>query len=71
VPPLLITAGGAEVLRDDAVQFAAKAQKAGVAVTLIVGDGLFHCYPVLAPLFPEATAAMTHICGFIRKNLGL
>lgn len=69
LPPLFITAGGAEVLRDDAVQFAEKARVAGVEVTLIVGEGLFHCYPVMAPLFPEATRAMNDLCAFIRKNL--
>jgi acetyl esterase/lipase len=71
LPPLFITTGGAEVLRDDAIQFADKARQAGVDVTLIVGEGLFHCYPVMAPLFPEATQAMTEICGFIRKQLGV
>lgn len=69
LPPLLLTAGGSEVLRDDAVQFAERAQAAGVEATLIVGEGLFHCYPVMAPLFPEATAAMTQICEFIRRRL--
>ncbi len=69
LPPLFITTGGAEVLRDDAIHFADKARQAGVAVTLIVGAGLFHCYPVLAPYFPEATRAMNGICDFIRNQL--
>ena len=66
LPPLLIYVGGDEILYDDAVCFAEKAKAAGVDVTLKVGEGLFHCYPVCAPLFPEATQAMNEICDFIK-----
>ena len=69
LPPLLIYAGGDEILLDDAVRFAQKANEAGVDVTLRVGEGLFHCYPVCAPLFPEATRAMSEICAFIKAHL--
>jgi epsilon-lactone hydrolase len=71
LPPLLLYAGGDEILRDDAVRFAEKAHLAGVEVTLHVEEGMFHCYPVLAPLFPEATRAMERICGFVRERLGI
>jgi acetyl esterase/lipase len=70
LPPLLIYAGDDEILRDDSVRFAEKAKQAGVDVTLEVGRGMFHCYPVCAPMFPEATRAMDHICGFIKQHLG-
>lgn len=70
LPPLLIFTGGDEILLDDAVKFAEKAKAAGVDVTLRVGEGLFHCYPVMAPLFPEATQAMAEIGEFIKKHLG-
>ena len=58
LPPIMICVGGDEILRDDSVSFAEKAKGAGVDVTLRVGEGLFHCFPVCAPLFPEATQAM-------------
>lgn len=67
LPPLLITAGEDEVMRDDSVAFTERARAAGVAVTLRVGKGLFHCYPACAPLFPEATQAMAEICAFLRE----
>lgn len=70
LPPLLIFVGEEEILQDDATRFAAKAEAAGVAVTLKVGEGLFHCYPVCAPMFPEATQAMAAIGAFIRKQIG-
>ena len=69
LPPLLIYAGGDEILLDDSVRFAEKAKEAGVDVTLRIGNGLFHCYPVCAPLFPEATLAMNEICNFIQTHL--
>jgi acetyl esterase/lipase len=64
---MLIYAGGDEILLDDSVRFAEKAKGAGVNVTLRVGKGLFHCYPVCAPLFPEATQAMDEICAFMKN----
>ncbi|MDA8212998.1 MAG: alpha/beta hydrolase [Clostridia bacterium] len=68
LPPLLIYVGEDETLLDDSTRFAEKAKDAGVDITLKVGEGMFHCYPAMAPLFPEATQAMEEICTFIKKN---
>ena len=68
LPPLLIFAGEDELLRDDSIRFAQKAKKAGVKVTLRVGEGMFHCYPACAPLFPEATRARDEIGVFIKNH---
>jgi monoterpene epsilon-lactone hydrolase len=65
---MLIYAGGDEVLRDDSVNFVEKAKDAGVEAVLKIGEGLFHCFPVCAPLFPEATHALEDICAFIKKR---
>lgn len=70
LPPILIYVGGDETLLDDSTRFAEKAKATGVDVTLMVGEGLFHCYPAMAPLFPEAQQAMEEICGFIKTHLG-
>jgi len=70
LPPLLIYVGGYEVMLDDSTRFAAKAQAAGVAVTLHIGEGMFHCYPACAPLFPEATQAMEEIGAFVKARTG-
>jgi monoterpene epsilon-lactone hydrolase len=70
LPPLLIYAGSDELLRDDSTRFAAKAEDAGVDVTLRIGEGLFHCYPACSPLFPEAKKAMEEICTFIKIHIG-
>lgn len=68
LPPLLIYAGDDELGRDDATRFAEKARAAGVDVTLRVGEGMVHCYPLFAPLFPEATQAMAEICAFVQTH---
>ena len=70
LPPLLLYAGGDETLRDDTIQFGEKALAAGVNVTTKIGEGMFHCYPATAPLFPEATEAFEEICGFINAQSG-
>lgn len=69
LPPLLINAGTDDELYEDGEKFAVKAQKAGVAVTFRKGEGQVHCYPLLAPLFPEATQAMNEIVDFIKQYL--
>jgi monoterpene epsilon-lactone hydrolase len=70
LPPIMIQVGDAEILLDDAVRFAQKAEAAGVEVTLRVWPGMVHCFPLLAPLFPEATQAMQETCAYIRAHAG-
>src|SRR5581483_12050965 len=67
LPRLLIHAGADEAMCDDARQFAHKAQVAGVDVQLRIAPGMVHCYPLFAPLFPEARQAMDEICTFLRE----
>lgn len=69
LPPLLITAGGDETMLDDSTRFAEKAKKSGVEVTLRVGEGMMHCYPLLPAFIPEARDAMNEICAFIQTKL--
>jgi epsilon-lactone hydrolase len=53
-PRLYLNAGGAESLVDNATRLAARAQAAGVDVTLSVADGMQHVFPFLAGNAPEA-----------------
>lgn len=69
LPPLMIQVGDAETLLDDSVRFAKKAEEAKVEVRLHVWDGLFHCFPLLAPMFREATQAMDEVYEFIHNKL--
>lgn len=69
LPPLHISAGSEEILLDDAVRFAEKARQAGVDVTLVVGEGLCHCFPAFSGIFPEATQVMDEIGHFLCKQV--
>ncbi|HET6557796.1 MAG TPA: alpha/beta hydrolase [Prolixibacteraceae bacterium] len=71
LPPMLINAGTDDELFEDGEKFSLKAQKAGVEVTFRKGEGQVHCYPLLAPLFPEATEAMNEIVAFIKQHLNI
>jgi acetyl esterase/lipase len=71
LPPLFINAGMNDELFDDGERFYQKAKAAGVDVTFRPGPGQIHCYPLLAPMFPEATAAMEEIVQFIKVHLRL
>lgn len=67
LPPLYLCVGSHEIHLDDTVNFAKKASSQGVTVTLKIYPGMIHAFPLLAPLFPEATHAMKEICTFINS----
>ncbi len=69
LPPLLINSAVDDELFDDGESFASKARACGVEVTFRRGVGMVHCYPLLAPMFPEATQAMDEIVAFMRARL--
>jgi acetyl esterase/lipase len=69
LPPLLIHVGDHEVLLDDSVRFAEKAQAAGVDVTLKVWPEMFHVFQIFEPLLPEARPANREIAEFIQRQL--
>jgi len=68
LPPLFINAGNADELFDDSLRFYEKAKQAGVNVTFREGEDMIHCYPLLAPLFQEATEGMLEIIAFIKLH---
>lgn len=70
LPPLMLQVGNDETLRDDSTRFAKRAQEAGVEVHLHVWKGMFHCFPLLAPMFREATEALEEVCAFIHEKIG-
>ena len=66
LPPLLIQAGEHEMLRDDSVRVAKKAQTDGIDVKLEIWRGMFHVFQSHDPLLPEGTEAVDHIAQFIQ-----
>ena len=71
LPPIFIEVGDHEILLDDSVLFAERAKEAGVDMTLHIWKGMVHCFPLLAPMFPEATHAWKETISFIKKQLGV
>ena len=68
LPPLLILVGTADLLLSDSQRLAAAAADAGVDVTLQVGEGLPHVYPIMLGT-PEAAEATERIGKFLRTRL--
>jgi monoterpene epsilon-lactone hydrolase len=68
LPPIHLQVGTREILLDDARQFADKANRAGVEVTLDVRDDMIHIWPILgAGIVPEAQEAIDRIVAFVRR----
>jgi len=71
LPPILINSGVDDELFEDGERFCLKAREAGVDITFRAGIGMVHCYPLLAPMFKEATEAMNEIVDFIKRHLNV
>ena len=67
LPPILVQVSDAEILRDDAVRFARKAQQAGVAVTLEIFSGVPHVWHLFAGLLPEADTALRQVGNWVSR----
>ncbi len=68
IPPLLFQVGEHEIIRDDSVRAAAKAQADAVDVTLEIWPGMFHVFQSHEPLLPEGRDAIEHIAAFMRVH---
>lgn len=66
LPPLYINSAVDDELYEDGEKFYLRAKESEVNVTFKAGIGMVHCYPLLAPMFPEATEAMNEIVKFIQ-----
>ncbi len=69
LPPLLIQVGSAEILLDDATEFAARAQRAGCEITLEVWEDMIHVWHSFAAILPEAQDAIAKIGSFLQQQL--
>jgi acetyl esterase/lipase len=69
LPPTLIQAGSDEILRDDAVRMAQVMRDAGCAVELQIWPKMPHVWQLLAPVLPEARAALDEIARFLARAM--
>lgn len=70
LPPLLLLASDSEVLRDDAVRFAAKAVASGGQAEVSTPPGMVHIW-TLFPFLPQAGESVREIGQFVRGHLRL
>jgi epsilon-lactone hydrolase len=69
LPPVLFHVGDDEILRDDAVRMAEKMQRAKCQAELQIWPGMPHVWHLLAPILPEARAAIAGIGKFVEKSM--
>ncbi len=65
LPPLLIQVDSSEILLDDGIQLANRAQLANVEVKLTVWNSMIHLWHFFSPMLSEAKDAMIEIDQFI------
>ena len=70
LPPMLVMAGSIEILRDDSVRLARRAEEAGVQVSLEIWDDMPHNWPMYAHVLPEGQQALDRIGEFVQRHLG-
>lgn len=70
LPPLLIQVGTAETLLDDSTRLAARAESAGVDVTLEIWEDMIHVWHRYGPALDEAVDAVNRAADFVRARLG-
>src|SRR5207249_4806458 len=67
LPPLLVQAGGAETLLDDARRITARARDAGVDVTLEIEDDMIHVWHMFAPFEARGQQAIERAGAFMAR----
>jgi acetyl esterase/lipase len=70
LPPLLIHAGGRDIILDDSVRLAEAASAAGADVALQIEPEMIHAWHLFATAFPEATASLTEVATWLGRHLG-
>ena len=69
LPPLLIHVGNDEVLLDDSVRLAERAQAAGTEVELKVWEGMWHVFQALALTLPEGRESIAELGAFVKFHV--
>lgn len=68
LPRMLVQVGEHEPFRDAIIRFVTRARRSGVDVTLDEGEGMFHCWPVVIGVFPEADDALARAASFLQAH---
>jgi acetyl esterase/lipase len=68
LPPILVQAGTAEILLDDATRIGERLNAAGVDVRLSIWPNMPHVFPIFAPVLSEGRDGCLEIGAFIRSR---
>lgn len=68
VAPMLVFAGGKEMILDDAVRLVDKARADGADVTLRVEEDMFHVWPALLPNHEATLRTLTSVAEFVKAR---
>lgn len=66
-PPVWLTVGDTEILRDDTLRMAAKLRHQGVDVECRVERDLPHVWPIFQPVLPEAMETLRALSGWLNS----
>jgi acetyl esterase/lipase len=61
LPPMLILAGGAEMILSDSIRLKENADRDGVDATLVIEPEMMHVWPAIAPWQPQSKAALATV----------
>ncbi len=65
LPPMLVAAGGREIILDDSTRFVDRAWKAGVDATLYVEEDMFHAWASVVPNHPVSKRTFLIVADWI------
>ncbi|MDJ0924375.1 MAG: alpha/beta hydrolase fold domain-containing protein [Acidimicrobiia bacterium] len=70
IPPLVVFAGGREMIRDDAVRLVDAATRAGCDTVLHLAPDMYHVWPALLPNHPETLRALSLSAQYVQRTAG-
>lgn len=69
LPPLLIQVGTEEILLDDSIRLAEKANQSGIETELKIWKNMIHIWHLFAPALSEGREAIIEAANFFKKHL--
>lgn len=69
LPPIMLIAGGKELLLDDTLRFADRLSMLNSEVEMLIEPNMGHVWSIFEPLIPEAQEANKQTADFIRSHL--
>jgi monoterpene epsilon-lactone hydrolase len=70
-PPTLVSWGSHEMFRDSCARFADELSAAGIETRTIVGEGMYHVYPIVVPWSAAGRDVVSAIAQFVTTCEGL